>query len=185
MITGNLEDSDESKSKQKVSALRRSVKSVRGFLKDITKNHEGERKKQEIKSDQLIEDKHNLIVRKFEKKTRKCVIKENNKIKVTWDFWCIICVLVVAFCVPYRLAFGLKDSNPYNIIEWITTMSFVADIFLCFLTETFDEEKYTTVSEYRQIAILYLRGWFLFDVFSIIPFDLILSKKGPINSNVN
>lgn len=60
-------------------------------------------------------------------------------------------------------------------------ISFLIDIILTFFSEFEDEEQCRSVNTHREIALRYLKGWFFFDVFSIIPFELML--KGNQNAN--
>jgi hypothetical protein len=50
-----------------------------------------------------------------------------------------------------------------------------------------DEEKCVTVEDHKTIAIRYLKSWFIFDLLSIFPFDVILkaAMKSPKFSTVN
>ena len=50
---------------------------------------------------------------------------------------------------------------------------FLIDIIVTFFTSVNDERSCTEVVDRKQIAVLYLKGWFWIDSISIFPFDLV------------
>lgn len=57
---------------------------------------------------------------------------------------------------------------------------FAIDIVFTFFTTVTDSSTSLEITDYREIAIRYLRSWFLLDIISILPFDFLLS-----NMNIN
>jgi hypothetical protein len=105
-------------------------------------------------------------------KTSRYIIKEDNKFKQVFDMYIMLLVIYVAIVVPYRLAFSLEESKATKTISYVIDFSFLIDIILTFFTAYFDEPNFTEVDNYKDIAISYLKGWFIFDVLSIFPFEL-------------
>lgn len=84
--------------------------------------------------------------------------------------------MFVTVVVPYRLAFITADeeSKSWNIVNWCIDFSFLIDMILTFVFAYEDEEKCVTVEDNKTIAIHYLKSWFIFDLLSIFPFDIIM-----------
>lgn len=62
------------------------------------------------------------------------------------------------------------------MIDSFTDFMFLIDIFLSFFTSYYDED-YNLIDDRRVITRKYLRGWFIIDFFSIIPFNIILEQS--------
>lgn len=105
---------------------------------------------------------------------RKCLIQEKDRYKKCWDIWILFCVLYVAFVMVYRMSLDIPPDTKFTILEAITDLSFLIDIILTFFTEVYVESKFLTVRNHKEIALIYLKGWFALDLISIIPFQLIL-----------
>lgn len=84
----------------------------------------------------------------------------------------MLLVFYVAIVVPYKLAFSLEETKTTKIISYLIDFSFFIDIILTFFTAYFDEPNCTMVETYKEIGLNYLKGWFIFDVISIFPFEL-------------
>ena len=91
-----------------------------------------------------------------------------------WDMVVGLLLVYTALALPYRVAF--EDSTPlgWMIIDGIMDCFFVADIVLNFLTG-FREKKEggKIVMSCRRSALHYVKGWFLIDLLSTLPFQLI------------
>jgi hyperpolarization activated cyclic nucleotide-gated potassium channel 2 len=95
--------------------------------------------------------------------------------KQIWDVYCLLLVIYVWVVVPFRLAFGLDDTNEFKIIGYVIDISFLVDIFLTFFSSYFDEKKLKMVETHRAIAYAYITSWFIFDVLSILPLEPMFS----------
>jgi hypothetical protein len=127
----------------------------------------------------MVREKHHLLRTPTElSKTRvKCVIREDNKVKFAWDVLVLGCVVYVAFVMPYRLAFNLPDSQqPWKALNQVTNGAFAIDILLTFFSEVHNDEDNTTISNLREIALIYLKGWFWFDLITVVPLDWALTR---------
>ena len=54
--------------------------------------------------------------------------------------------------------------------------SFVVDIYLNFRTGYLDEEGKLVLNRMK-IALLYTRGWFVIDLISVLPFDMLIATE--------
>jgi hypothetical protein len=86
--------------------------------------------------------------------------------------YCMACVIYIALVVPFRLSFDETPSLTFKVISGWVDVSFLIDIILTFFTEVYDENNYIKINTHRDIAVRYLKGWFLFDIISIFPFEL-------------
>ena len=80
----------------------------------------------------------------------------------------LTCVLT-----PYQLAFH-GDSEDFSSlgVDQAINICFAVDIFLNFITASYDAD-YNLIDDHRVIAKSYLYSWFLVDIISIVPFDLL------------
>jgi len=77
--------------------------------------------------------------------------------------------------LPYRLAFGIDPEGGWFILERVVDVYFVIDITINFRTSYVDPLSGLEVLEPRACAKYYFRTWFIIDLISSIPFDLIAS----------
>ena len=89
------------------------------------------------------------------------------------------CVLIVywSFYKPFEIAFNTditidKYAKVFNVIDSMTNVWFLIDILITFNTGFC--EKGIIIMNRKQIAINYLKKWFVFDLLSTIPYNWIL-----------
>ncbi|XP_059297144.1 potassium channel AKT2/3-like isoform X1 [Lycium ferocissimum] len=91
--------------------------------------------------------------------------------------WETLMVVLVAYCAwvcPFEIAF--MNTNPTKklyIADNIVNLFFAADIILTFSVAYIDPTSQLLVRDRRKIATRYLSTWFLMDVASTIPFDVL------------
>jgi hypothetical protein len=89
----------------------------------------------------------------------------------------MLCVLFVAVIVPVRLGFNFKDTKFSKYSSNIIDVTFLIDMILTFFTPYFDDDSQQIVTNHREIALTYLKSWFVLDLLSIFPFEQIFSKS--------
>ena len=95
-----------------------------------------------------------------------------------WDIFMMLLLVFTAIVTPIEVAFMETSLNALFVLNRLVDLSFIADIFLNFFLAFEDKESLQWVFSHRRIAKRYLRGWFLIDVASILPFDsLALADK--------
>jgi hypothetical protein len=109
-----------------------------------------------------------------EYKYKHLIIDEQSIYKGIWDMYCMACVIYIALVVPFRLSFDEKPGKAFKVISAWVDVTFLIDIILTFFTEVYDENNYTKINTHRDIAVRYLKGWFLFDIISIFPFEQVV-----------
>lgn len=104
------------------------------------------------------------------------IIPETSTLKQIWDFYCLLLIIYICIVVPYRLAFAMEDTKAIKTISIVIDVSFLIDIFLQFFSAYFDEVNHRMVETHRDIATMYLKSWFIFDVLSIFPMEFVVSQ---------
>ena len=98
--------------------------------------------------------------------------------RLRWDAVVVVCVLYNCLVLPFRIGFGDDEFGPLSILELMVDLIFITDIFVNFRTGyfTFDreEDEYILVLKQPQAAYHYMRTWFVFDLVSSMPVDLLL-----------
>ena len=106
---------------------------------------------------------------------------QNNKYKLAWDLIIMVILSFVILVLPTRIAFNYdSDENGtepkwqaiYNFIDFM----FLIDIVLTFFTSYTDEMQNIEITDRKLIASRYLRGFFILDLLSVVPFDYMVQE---------
>ena len=93
-----------------------------------------------------------------------------------WDAVMVICLIFTAIVTPYEVAFlDMSVVNALWYINWIVNVLFFIDMIINFFLAYFDDEELTWIVSKRKIAVRYLSGWFIIDIVSIFPFDMVFT----------
>lgn len=92
---------------------------------------------------------------------------------------------------PIYISFNesVKDQNDNDrphwfIINTILDSIFGIDIIVNFMTSYYDD-NFKLIDDRKVIASKYLRGWFIFDVVAIFPFEAIIKQEKVSANNIN
>ena len=91
-----------------------------------------------------------------------------------WDLVTLILLLFTAVVTPVEVAF--LETRLWSILFWVNRSVdalFVLDIFLNFFVAIVDPLDGQLVFHHPTIIKKYLKGWFIIDVISVMPFDLL------------
>jgi len=100
---------------------------------------------------------------------------QDSKYKLIWDVLIMIILLFVALILPYRMAFYDNDPSIGWMLIWnIINVIFFVDIILTFCTTYTHELTNIEVVNHKNIALKYLKGWFIIDLLSCLPFDIMI-----------
>ena len=98
--------------------------------------------------------------------------------RLRWDAVVVVCVLYNCLILPFRIGFGDDEFGPLSVLELMVDFVFITDIFVNFRTGyfTFDteEDEYILVLKQPQASYHYMKTWFIFDLISSLPVDLLL-----------
>uniref|UniRef100_A0A1I8HVR3 Ion_trans domain-containing protein n=1 Tax=Macrostomum lignano TaxID=282301 RepID=A0A1I8HVR3_9PLAT len=116
----------------------------------------------------------------------RCIILHYSPFKSVWDWFILVLVIYTSISTPYVAAFLLDNNqkrklrqqyelniDPVTGIDIIIDIMFIIDIIINFRT-TYVNKNDEVVTHPGRIAVHYFKGWFLIDVVSAIPFDLLL-----------
>jgi hypothetical protein len=98
-----------------------------------------------------------------------------DEIKNAWDLILIIILLFLSLLSPYRMAFVEEEEAVWTVVQNIADIMFAVDIFVSFNTAFYDE-GYLIVDNRKEIALEYLRSWFIIDMLAVIPFEFLFKK---------
>jgi len=123
---------------------------------------------------------------------KKFIFYPENVFKNIWDVFMTFVLIFSCIIIPLKLACPDLFADPIDESDALTFTTkfaahfsnwdiglylidglFLIDIIFSF-NQAYDDEDFKIHDSYHEIAIKYLEGWFLIDVFAIIPFDLII-----------
>ena len=99
----------------------------------------------------------------------------NDTYYMYWDMWISFILLISCIITPINFAFQdeLENVEWYVIFNYAIDLFFLAELIVNFNTAFEDEDK-EIVDSRKEIAKRYLSGWFVIDIVSILPLDIIL-----------
>ncbi|XP_023258781.1 potassium voltage-gated channel subfamily H member 5-like [Seriola lalandi dorsalis] len=93
--------------------------------------------------------------------------------KTTWDWVILILTFYTAIMVPYNVSFKTKQNNlAWLVLDSVVDVIFLVDIVLNFHT-TFVGPAGEVISDAKLIRMNYLKTWFVIDLLSCLPYDVI------------
>ncbi|KAF3702827.1 Potassium voltage-gated channel subfamily H member 5 Ether-a-go-go potassium channel 2 [Channa argus] len=93
--------------------------------------------------------------------------------KTTWDWVILILTFYTAIMVPYNVSFRTKQNNlAWLVLDSVVDVIFLIDIVLNFHT-TFVGPAGEVISDAKLIRMNYLKTWFVIDLLSCLPYDII------------
>ncbi|XP_028997895.1 potassium voltage-gated channel subfamily H member 5-like [Betta splendens] len=93
--------------------------------------------------------------------------------KTTWDWVILILTFYTAIMVPYNVSFRTKQNNlAWLVLDSVVDVIFLVDIVLNFHT-TFVGPAGEVISDAKLIRMNYLKTWFVIDLLSCLPYDII------------
>ena len=106
------------------------------------------------------------------KRKRKCLLLPNDRFKTLWTIVIVILLIYTAIFVPYKIAFIEDESTFLTVLEAMVDILFGVDIFISFCSAVEDKSGKLIV-DHKEIAKVYLKGWFWLDFLACFPFQLI------------
>nr|XP_054603915.1 potassium voltage-gated channel subfamily H member 5 isoform X2 [Nothobranchius furzeri] len=93
--------------------------------------------------------------------------------KTTWDWVILILTFYTAIMVPYNVSFRTRHNNlAWLVVDSVVDVIFLIDIVLNFHT-TFVGPAGEVISDAKLIRMNYLKTWFVIDLLSCLPYDII------------
>lgn len=102
------------------------------------------------------------------------VFNPGDKFRYQWDIMTLALMMIVVIDVPFTVCFDVQSKgwDWHYVMSFIVDLFFMMDVVLNFNT-AFEREGILQYNR-KDIAIHYLRTWFLIDVASALPLDLML-----------
>lgn len=107
----------------------------------------------------------------------------DSRILFFWNMLIMVCVGYIVTFMPYYMVFD-KESSFRDITEYVLNVIFIIDMILMFFS-TFYDSRGDIVSNHKQIAIAYLKGYFWIDLLTSIPFGLLFGREDSNTDNAN
>ena len=101
------------------------------------------------------------------------MVHPRSKLKQFWQYIMIFLMLYVALILPYYLIFVNNVVFEWDLIDNIINYLFWFDMILCFFSAYYNDEG-ELVHDFENVSINYLKGWFIIDLISNLPWDSIL-----------
>lgn len=109
------------------------------------------------------------------------VVNPRHRYVQMWDLMTLHLLVFTALVTPYEISFmdGLSGVN-VQMLFWVNQLIniiFLVDMWLVFVTP-FEGDDGVWVTSKPELAVRYLKGMFIIDLLSIMPFDLIELVEG-------
>ena len=96
-----------------------------------------------------------------------------------WDLISVWLLLFTALVTPFEVAFIADDPfSPMYFVNLVVNLAFFFDLCLNFCLMYYDPREQKMISDRRKVAKRYLRGFFLIDLVSVMPYDDITRMTG-------
>lgn len=122
-------------------------------------------------------DATRIQLRKMERST----INPNSKFIFYWDQIIVVALLYTAFVTPYEVAFLQDETMASFVLNRLVDVIFFCDMIFNFLIPYRNDARHggQWVYDNRKIACAYLKGWFVLDLITTIPFGTIINASRP------
>ena len=134
-------------------------------------------------SNQNIERDMNLEISDSKKSLyQKLLISHDSKCKSIFDIIVLIMVNISSIIILYDFCFLETDKDNNNLfiknpIYYIIEVFFAIFIILQFFQKYQERATLLIITDFKKIALRYMKGWFFIDLLSIIPFEFFMSSS--------
>ena len=107
---------------------------------------------------------------------RTFLFRQSDSFKPKFDLLVMISAAFNCFSIPFKVAFNppLLENFAFEVFNWFIDFIFLCDIIISFRLTYIDDYGHEEFRP-RYIAINYLKGQFLLDVFATLPIDQIIT----------
>ncbi|TPX69675.1 hypothetical protein SpCBS45565_g02243 [Spizellomyces sp. 'palustris'] len=104
-----------------------------------------------------------------------------------WDMLSLILLIFTASVTPFETAFIASDNsiNIMFLINRLVDLVFFIDMFVQIRTPYRDSQTGRLVRDGKSILLRYMKSWFLIDLVSVIPFELLNMGQGGGKKNLS
>lgn len=111
---------------------------------------------------------------KPKRKMDACLIYPDHYLKVMWNFFVTLLVVISCIQTAAMIAFELNDVATLAL-NYSIDLCFLTDLVLNFFTPYYEDDEYIVIEDHGMIACHYLQGWFAIDLIAIIPFEVLFN----------
>ncbi|VDP65309.1 unnamed protein product [Echinostoma caproni] len=107
----------------------------------------------------------------------KSVLLHYGIFRIVWDWILLVFTFYIAFMVPYYVTFGRRvvhNDTRKRIVDLVVEVLLIVDIVVNFNT-TYVNKNGQLVHDRRQLAVHYIRSWFVIDALAALPVDFMLT----------
>ena len=113
---------------------------------------------------------------------QKLLISHDSKFKSIFDIIVLIMVNISSIIILYDFCFLETDKDNNNLflnnpIYYVIEIFFAIFIILQFFQTYQDPSTLLIITDFKSIALRYIKKWFFIDLLSIIPFELFISSS--------
>lgn len=111
------------------------------------------------------------------KLNRVCLLNKNKPMMRVWDVLMIVLLVYTALLTPFEVSF--VESAVLDAWFWINRIvdaGFLVDLVFNFFLPYHDPDTRREIINHASIAAHYLQGWFIVDILSIFPFDIVFEQ---------
>ncbi len=134
----------------------------------------------ELLSDSSSAEEEDEILKNNESK-HYCVIPLESGFKFFWDHLQLVMMIYVATLVPYKVCFIEETIIVWEYFDYLIDFLFFLDMVFTFFTPIIIKES--IVSSHIKIAFDYIKFWFWLDLFSVFPFDYVMTSNADFVKN--
>lgn len=98
-----------------------------------------------------------------------------------WNLFITLLLMVVCVYTPIEIAFADIGEHKIDVFSLVIDILFLIDMIIIFNCAYYDM-IYDIIDTRKEIALNYLKGWFLIDLLAIVPFELIFNSVQQLNS---
>jgi hypothetical protein len=125
---------------------------------------------------------------------KKALFSQSSAFIQKWDLLMLYLLLYVTVVTPFELSF-LKAANLSNLtvdgagvlffVNRLVDILFFVDVYINFHLSYFDPNQGTFIDDISKIRCHYLKSWFLVDIVSVVPFDLLVTDNTNVENGTN
>eukprot|EP00069_Balaena_mysticetus_P006876 bmy_18731T0 len=185
-VTKKMEVCDKNHSWTKFARLTRALTNSRSVLQQLTPMNKTEVVHKHSRLAEVLQLGSDILPQYKQEapKTPPHIILHYCAFKTTWDWVILILTFYTAIMVPYNVSFKTKQNNiAWLVLDSVVDVIFLVDIVLNFHT-TFVGPGGEVISDPKLIRMNYLKTWFVIDLLSCLPYDIINAFEN-VDESVN
>jgi len=156
---------------------------------DTTKTHDYDlRHMEETYATTLVDTSVDGMLSDFEVKLQKSygggvskifIVDPKSTLMMFWDCFMLVLIIINCLVTPYDVTFNALDYGMFFIGNHVVDGFFFLDFLISF-NLMYRDKKRGWITNHRQVAYHYIRGWFTVDFISLIPYDILQLEVFPL-----